>query len=169
MIGNPPGSLYFCSIIKQGKMKRINVLFVAGCALLLTGLLSCSKEKKDETEKNTPTIEKQHEDTGDDFNNNSESENEQKLEEIEVIQNRNETDLAIKELRRCVTIHRDLVKKYKATGKVEYKNQALSVESKAKKIQEKLKGAKYQPHSPQIKETGDLFTELEESMLDLAN
>ncbi len=147
-------------------------------AIALASILpSCNNEKKAGEEQKTPIekeaedkvleIESQYESTSDDFN---EGENiTQELEKIETIKTSDENDQATKELRKFVTIHRDLVKKYKATGNADFKEQALVVEEKARKIQEKLSNSQYQARSPQIRENGDLFLEMDASIKDLRN
>lgn len=146
--------------------QRKNLLLILLAAFTI-GFVACSKEKKNENEEKVREIESQYENTADDFNDNTQDE--QKLEEVPVITTSNENDLATKELRKYVTIHRDLVKKYKATGDHKYKEQALIIEEKAAVVQKKLSSSQYQAKSPQIRANGDLFLEMDASIADLRN
>ncbi len=130
-------------------------------------LISCTKEKKDEDKEKLREVEMQYENTDSDFSDSAADEG--KLDEIKVIESSDENELATRELKKCVTMHRDLVKKYKATGDAKYKDQAHLIEQKAAGIQEKLRKAEYQPKSGQITRTGDLFLDMEASIADLAN
>lgn len=144
--------------------KNLLLLLLITCT---TGFMACSKDKKNENEEKVHEIESQYENTADDFNEGVEAQ--KKLDETPVITSSEENDLATKELQKYVSIHRDLVKKYKATGDNKYKEQALAIEKKAAEVQEKLSKAQYQPQSRQIRATGDLFLEMDASVADLRN
>lgn len=138
--------------------------------LSLTGCKNSKNSDSNESDlHNAEDIEQQYDDTSDDFASDPEANatDNHQIEEIPAVQESNEMEIALNQMKKDVAILRDLLKKYRATGEEKYKIQSRTIANKALRVEEKIEKGTYHPDNAQHTEAFLLFDEFRNALNEL--